>query len=282
MSKLCLLYKANPWTVYKFGDRWTQYEVFKSDGVTWPYGEIRGGTAPVLIGDLYFTFHHSSLPWRGRYRRYYAGAIGFEPFPPYTPRLITREPLLQGSQNDQWTQRKPLVVFPCGALFINGNWLVSLGVNDIKAAWLELSHKSLLERMVPVEDTGAEIFQKDGSKPAPQTILSGGTSNSEAPAGIQNGVEPALPPAQILSKAEIAKQNRRAGAARARAARMAKRQIVSEVSQEIVNGQKIAGLMAKPTKRRRKRRKRASAESRQKALGEYLEHKTLASVEIKE
>src|SRR6478752_7467967 len=111
-DKLHLLYKANPWTVYRFGNRWTEIEQFRLEGVTWPYGEIRGGTTPVLIGDLYFTFHHSSLPWRGRYRRYYAGAIGFEPFPPYKPRLITREPLLQGSQNDVWQMRKPLVVFP--------------------------------------------------------------------------------------------------------------------------------------------------------------------------
>jgi predicted GH43/DUF377 family glycosyl hydrolase len=135
-----------------FDGRWSERTDYKIKGVTWNWGEIRGGTTPVLVGDMYFTFHHSSLPWKGRYRRYYAGALAFDAFPPFKPRLITPDPLLKGSQNDVWAQRKPLVVFPCGSIYENGKWLVSCGVNDIKSAWLELRTNQLLERMRPVDE----------------------------------------------------------------------------------------------------------------------------------
>lgn len=157
-GKLHLLYKANPWLVIQFGERWTDRTEFKGAPITWTYGEIRGGTTPVQIGDLYWTFHHSSLPWKGRYRRYYAGALAFEAKEPFTPRLITYEPLLIGSQNDPWAQHKPLVIFPCGAIFRDGKWLVSCGVNDMKAAWIEIPHKSLLARMQKIGDDDSLVF----------------------------------------------------------------------------------------------------------------------------
>jgi predicted GH43/DUF377 family glycosyl hydrolase len=163
-DRLHLLYKAQPWMVCQFGNSWSDITEWKLEqGASWSYGDIRGGTPPVRVGDLYFTFHHSSLPWKGRYRRYYAGCLGFEAEPPFTPKLITKEPLLIGSQNDPWVSTKPLVVFPCGALYRNGDWLVTMGVNDMKAAWLKLSHKSLLRRMSPIgENSEPPIFNASG------------------------------------------------------------------------------------------------------------------------
>ncbi len=169
-GSLVLLYKANPWTVVVFGNRWSEKQEIKIPGVTWPYGEIRGGTTPVRVGDMYFTFHHSSLPWKGRYRRYYAGCLAFDAKPPFTPRLVTSEPILIGSQNDTWAQRKPLVVFPCGAIYKNETWLVTLGVNDMVSAYLELPHKDLFARMQPVEDVADPIFT-DYALPKEKTIL---------------------------------------------------------------------------------------------------------------
>lgn len=167
-NRLHLLYKANPWMIVEYGQHWSDFKYHRLDGVTWPYGEIRGGTTPVQVGDYYFTFHHSSLPWKGRYRRYYAGCLAFEAKPPFSPKLITPEPILQGSQNDVWTQRKPLVIFPCGAIHKDGQWLISCGVNDLKSAWLELSHQSILERMKPIGNVSDAIFPMSGMSPAEQ------------------------------------------------------------------------------------------------------------------
>ncbi len=172
-NRLTLLYKANPWMVVHYGNKWVENDKYELEGVTWPYGEIRGGTTPVRVGDYYFTFHHSSLPWRGRYRRYYAGCIAFDAKPPFTPRLITHEPILHGSQNDKWAQRKPLVIFPCGSLYKDGKWLVTCGVNDIKSAWVELSHESLLSKMRPIGDVSDTIFGQNGLSEGEKN-LSGG------------------------------------------------------------------------------------------------------------
>lgn len=161
-DQLHLLYKAHPWMVIQFGKTWSEPVYWKlEEGAKWAYGDIRGGTTPVQVGDYYFTFHHSSLPWKGRYRRYYAGCLAFEAKPPFKPVLITPEPILTGSQNDDWVMRKPLVIFPCGALYRNGIWLVTAGVNDLKAAWIELSHESLLSRMCSIGDH-TTIFTESG------------------------------------------------------------------------------------------------------------------------
>lgn len=167
-EKLALLYKAKPWMVVRFGETWSETKSYSSEGVGWPYGAIRGGTTPVRIGDLYYTFHHSSLPWRGRYRRYYAGAMAFEAHPPFAPKYITPEPILSGSQNDKWAQRKPLVIFPCGALYRDGTWLITSGVNDLCSAWTEIPHESLLERMVPINKIGEKVFASPGLSPQEQ------------------------------------------------------------------------------------------------------------------
>lgn len=149
-DRLHCLYKSDPWMVVEFGSKWTEQIEHVGEGVKWKYGLVRGGTPPVLVGDKYFTFFHSSLPWRGRYRRYFMGALAFESKPPFQPILWTQEPLLIGSQNDPWTQRKPLVVFPCGALMEDGKWTVTLGVNDLRSAWIQIPHDELLKSLNPI------------------------------------------------------------------------------------------------------------------------------------
>jgi predicted GH43/DUF377 family glycosyl hydrolase len=264
-EKLHLLYKANPWTVYTFANRWSERTDYKTDGITWPYGEIRGGTSPIQVGDLFFTFHHSSLPWRGRYRRYYAGAIGFETMPPYKPKLITAEPLLQGSQQDTWAQRKPLVVFPCGALYLKDKWLISMGVNDMKSAWLELPHASLLERMKPIEDVTGQIFQSAipnlSGRPLSENRDSKSAGSDQTS---QESPKPATaPPAQTTL------EKRRAALIKARHVRAEKRLLRG--AGEVNDGGIVAEPVPLQTRKRRRRRlrKRPSAQARLKAPEEF-------------
>lgn len=109
----------------------------------WLYGEIRGGTPPVLVGDEYVTFFHSSLPWRGRRKRYYAGAYAFAAKPPFAVTRMTRTPLLAGSEDDAMLIPAPLVIFPCGAVLDNAEWLVSFGVNDQSCGYARIPHAAL-------------------------------------------------------------------------------------------------------------------------------------------
>lgn len=267
-NKLHLLYKANPWLVVGFNDRWSDRTEYKGEPVSWGNGEIRGGTAPVRVGDYYFTFHHSSLPWKGRYRRYYAGCLAFEAKPPFLPKLITYQPLLQGSQNDPWAQHKPLVIFPCGAIFRNDTWIVSCGVNDLKAAWIQIPHQDLLRRMQPIGHDNSFIFERSGLTPEEKDKL-----------------RKQIPSVSKLSEERLAKL--RENAAKARAARAAKRLAANgaqgepetgSVRDDVSSGVPLETRNQPSRKRRRRRFKRITADARIKALKEFEAQKNLASL----
>lgn len=149
-DRLHLLYQANPWEVYQFGTRWDERVTHTAPGLQWDYGEIRGGTPPVRVDDLYWTFFHSSVPWEGAYRRYYMGALAFEVKAPFNPVRITKVPMLAGSAHDRWNNRKPPCVFPCGAVLRDNTWLVTYGVNDLNCGWVEIPHNDLLRLAAPI------------------------------------------------------------------------------------------------------------------------------------
>ncbi len=112
----------------------------------WKFGQHRGGTPPIKVGDEYFCFFHSSLPIHGS-RRYYMGAYAFEAKPPFKITRVTKKPILEGSLNDIKTTASPPVVFPCGSQFENGEWLVVGGMNDVKCFWIRIPHDNLLSSL---------------------------------------------------------------------------------------------------------------------------------------
>lgn len=149
-KELHLLYSAQPQTVVRWAGDFKPVEEWKDEAsiAAWAYGDIRGGTPPLFHDGLYWTFFHSSLPINNKYRRrYYMGAYAFEPFAPFKIVKFTREPILAGSDEDPWADRKPLVVFPCGAVIENNTWFVSLGINDLYSAWVKVPHTELLFKM---------------------------------------------------------------------------------------------------------------------------------------
>lgn len=121
----------------------------------WPYGEVRGGTPPVLVGDEYVTFFHSSLPWQkvnGAMRnRYYMGALAFEARPPFGITRYTRSPLLTGTLREPSVLMSPPCVFPSGALLRSDEWLVTLGVNDCLASWMKCGKGSIDRLLLPTQ-----------------------------------------------------------------------------------------------------------------------------------
>ena len=131
----------------------------------WIFGEPRGGTPPVLIGSEYWSFFHSSLPWagKGKLRHYHMGVYAFEAKPPFRITRMTSRPILSGSHRDVLAEKKPLVVFPCGAIIKDGEWTVSLGVNDLASAWIEIPHEQLLKLVQPVQKWIAPV-------PVPVTV----------------------------------------------------------------------------------------------------------------
>lgn len=143
-----LVYHLDPMTVVRWnGDQ--VVEEYNENGpcTGWQWGNIRGGSNPVRIGDEYLLFYHSSTAWTPIKRRYHMGALCFEAKPPFKITRMTKKPLLSGSQDDPWTEGLPLVVFPCGAIYSRGKWVVTLGVNDYCTAMMEIPHGDL-ERLM--------------------------------------------------------------------------------------------------------------------------------------
>lgn len=128
------------------------YAEYHINGLEWRYGLIRGGTSPILVDGLLWSFFHSSIdlaPTPPR-RRYYLGAYAFPADPPFEPVLSTPEPILVGSESDPREPSAPLCVFPCGALNDNGVWTVTMGVNDCACASLKMDHSELSGLVKPI------------------------------------------------------------------------------------------------------------------------------------
>lgn len=120
------------------------------------YGDPRGGTPPVKVGDRWYVFFHSCRRHASRRRRYYAGCYSFRwTGTHFESKSITRAPLLTASTEDGflWPEKscfwEPIVIFPSGAHFDapTGKWKVAAGVNDCFLKVFEVPHSDLLRKM---------------------------------------------------------------------------------------------------------------------------------------
>jgi predicted GH43/DUF377 family glycosyl hydrolase len=157
-KKLLSVYNSNPHTIFEM-DGAKHKEIYshlwKND---WNYGEIRGGTSPILIGDRFISFFHSSLPisLKGHQgRQYFMGAYEFESVAPYRPIRITKEPIISGEVIDFNIPRLSnliYVVFPAGAIRQDNGWLISYGYNDYRCHFHEITDVELESNMVELEN----------------------------------------------------------------------------------------------------------------------------------
>lgn len=123
---------------------WTLFEDF----TVWQYGQMRGGTPPILHNGEYWTFFHSSTDIPVYRRQYHMGAYAFEAKPPFRITKITIEPLLSGSRFDRISTGKVQCVFPCGSLIDGDDFLVSFGLNDIECGWIKIPISELADQML--------------------------------------------------------------------------------------------------------------------------------------
>jgi|ERR1043166_756985 predicted GH43/DUF377 family glycosyl hydrolase len=151
-GEIHMVYTTVPHQVVEFDSTITAQRTYASsvENLRWNYGLARGGTPPLRIGDEYWSFFHSFIVSKkdrrysmGR-RQYSMGAYAFEARPPFRITRFTTGPLLTGSEYDPAVGWLPLAVFPGGALYRNGKWLIVFGVNDCTSGWVEIPHDNLL------------------------------------------------------------------------------------------------------------------------------------------
>lgn len=152
-GELCCVYLIAPeHTVFKYDGQSVTDKWITASKLPWAMGQARGGSPPVRVGDEYFCFFHSSLPWEGHppQNRYYMGAYAFKAGSPFQITRMSRLPLLTGSEADPMRRYSPPCVFPGGAALDGDDWFVVLGVNDCACAWISIPREELLKTMEEV------------------------------------------------------------------------------------------------------------------------------------
>lgn len=138
-GSLFFIYSSEPHTVIRVHEE-KILEEFKGNEALWPWGMIKGGSVPIPYQGYLLRFFHSRLDNEPPplFFRYYVGAMLMKNYPPFEVVKISREPILIGSEADEFdaatmtqcVHRKANVVFPGGAIEIDGGWLLAVGVND--------------------------------------------------------------------------------------------------------------------------------------------------------
>lgn len=169
-NRLLSVYSHNPMQVVHWDGTMEKVQVHQGTKIaTWPWGEIRGGTNPVKVGDLWWTFFHSSTHWRdadGK-RCYHMAALAFkEVNGVFELHRISRKPILSGTYHEMpYDKRFPICVFPGGAELVDGEWFVVMGLNDIECGWIKLSHEEITR--TTTEDLNAPALQaQDATTPS--------------------------------------------------------------------------------------------------------------------
>lgn len=153
-SRRFFVYKADPHEIVEMPSGQSERS-FINCLASWKlnWGTPRGGSSPVLVGDRWFSFFHSSIQHPTRRRRYMAGVYSFAAGGQHSPDKVSTGPILTGSERDgfQWSRGveewEPIVVFPAGAIYEAGTWTFSAGINDCRCGLFSISHDDLLKRM---------------------------------------------------------------------------------------------------------------------------------------
>jgi predicted GH43/DUF377 family glycosyl hydrolase len=127
--------------------------------IKWDWGQLRGGTPAIRIGDEYLGFFHSSIALKTKHSggkkitHYFMGAYTFAKDPPFpitaiSPRPIVTKGFYTGQNYATW---KPLfVVFPAGYIFDESHIWVSYGRQDHEIWIAKIDKKGLLDSLIPV------------------------------------------------------------------------------------------------------------------------------------
>jgi predicted GH43/DUF377 family glycosyl hydrolase len=108
---------------------------WNNDAYAGTYGALRGGAVPQRVGEHYYSICHSVHPAPDGYR-YVPAVYRFAALPPFAPTDAPTRPLaLENPFGPRRVYEKlnPAVgevIYPCGAAYDEGRWIVSYGIND--------------------------------------------------------------------------------------------------------------------------------------------------------
>jgi predicted GH43/DUF377 family glycosyl hydrolase len=146
---LRFVYNIEPFIVFEVETRKIWYHRHAGE---WVFGIPHGGTPPVKAGNRWYSFFHGYRKSDQYHRRYFIGAYAFDD--EMRVRAFTPWPIMAGDSSDGFcfelasTPWAPLVTFPCGSIFENNRWTVSVGLNDSFCGIIEISHELLVDALL--------------------------------------------------------------------------------------------------------------------------------------
>lgn len=167
-NKLLLAYSLNPHIIFQplRGTNSAQLKASSRSTITWPCGELRGGTCALFDKDHYLAFFHSACKMATIHSHnkevlhYVMGAYLFSANPPFAITHISPEPIVGKtfySGKEYHPYWKPVhVVFPCGFIQDEKYIWISYGRQDHELWVAKLDKEKLYASLVPVRHVELE------------------------------------------------------------------------------------------------------------------------------
>ena len=160
-GQLCFEYSIHPHKVFQADPSTGDCETMGiSEGMLkWNWGQLRGGTPAIRLGEEYLGFFHCSTALKTtqskgkKITHYFMGAYTFASQPPFALRAISPQPIIgKGFYEPQnYNTWKPLLgTFPSGYIYDEQNIWVAFGKQDHEVWVVKLDRKKLLSSLVPV------------------------------------------------------------------------------------------------------------------------------------
>jgi len=127
------VYTIAPHRILKIEGRRAEFVAETPTKVRWTGGRICGGASPVLHNGEWYHFFHGSTTWNGR-RLYNMGCYTFENKHPWRITRFSPEPLDVADPTIPHDANCD-VLFPGGAVYENGEWIIAHGIHD---RWCEI------------------------------------------------------------------------------------------------------------------------------------------------
>lgn len=195
-ERVALIYAHAPWQVIVLnvgaggaGASCHFEQAWRSDGLRWPYGAVRGGTPPLPWGPgQLITFFHSSEVVGSR-KIYVVGACVFADTAPFAPLQMTPRPLLAapysgGMHRHGWPVAAS-VLFPLGAQSEGDGLRLLCGVDDGEIASTLLPRAAVQAALTPWPAPPSPRFTQLADEDSLQ---------ADAPIVVQPPGAPSLPP----------------------------------------------------------------------------------------
>ncbi len=147
VGDLFAIYSIAPHRILQITGNTSEHAYQSYCRIPWQGGEMRGGAAPVLIGDEWWHFFHDRIEKTG-IRTYRTGLYTFENKPPFKVRRYIPEPVLVADGATRPGDQYAAVVFTCGAVKQGDDWILSSGIHDRWTELSKLSHAELESRLV--------------------------------------------------------------------------------------------------------------------------------------